>query len=105
MIISRYTSDSERKRIEYIFEKFKDISKISKPEGMVNFVDSEDLDDILRELYSRIPKENIEIYKIDKIEMEIEKEHREIKLILPEKKEVIEKFIGFMMAKRAAALE
>ena len=44
LITAKYTSDSERKRIEYILEKRKDRMKIVKPEGTVAIVNDEDIE-------------------------------------------------------------
>lgn len=106
LIIAKYSDDAERKRIEYALEKWGSRMDVTKPEGIVAILDGgEDIKDLLEDLYSRVSKNNIAIYTVDKAVVGVEKEERELNLELVESLGTIEKFIGFMMAKQKAVLK
>lgn len=66
MLVVRYTSEAERKRFEYLLDKWEQSLRIEKPSGSILIV-SESPDKVLRfleELYSKIPRERVDVYKI-----------------------------------------
>jgi len=105
LIIAKYSSDPERKRIEYILDKWKEKLKITKPEGIISTIDGEGLEEFIEELYSRTSRNNIVLYRVEKVTVDVEKSERDIRLKLHESKETVEKIIGFVMAKQKAILK
>ncbi len=105
LVIARYSSDPERKRIEYILDKWKERLRITKPEGIISLIDGEELDEFVEDLYSRTSRSNISLYRIEKEAVDIQKGESEIRMRLDEKKETLEKLIGFVMAKQKAVLK
>ena len=74
MLITRYSVESERKRLEYLLEKWEGKLKIKRPSGSIVIVDGDatTMLGFLEELYSKIPKEHVEIYKLSEPEFHLE---------------------------------
>lgn len=105
LIIAKYDSDPERKRIEYALEKWREKLDISKPTGLVAIVDGADVEGLVEELYSRTKKENVTLYHIEKVHLDIAEVEKEIRLKLGEKKETAERLLDFIMAGQKAILK
>ena len=74
MLIVRYKDDAERKRFESVLERWRNKVKISKPGGAVIIVstDTANMISFLDDLYSRVPREHVEVYKLTEPEFLIE---------------------------------
>ena len=74
LIVARYDTESERKRLEYLLEKWEDKLKVKKPSGSIIMVDGDTdvLLSFLEELYSKVPREHIEVYKLSEPEFHLE---------------------------------
>lgn len=105
LVIATYSGDPERKRIEYILEKWKERLQITKPDGIISLVDGDDLEEFVEDLYSRTSRSNISLYRIEKEAVDIKKGESEIRMRLDEKKETVDKLVGFVMAKQKAILK
>lgn len=102
LITAKYTTDSERKRIEYALEKWREQLRINRPEGIVVFANSEEVDDLVLELYSRVDRKNVSLYRVEKVELDVTKGEKEIKMILKEGVAGLEKLLSFIMARQKA---
>lgn len=105
LITAKYTSDSERKRIEYAFEKWREQLQISRPEGIVVFANGEEVDELTLELYSRVDKKNVSLYRIEKVELDVTRGEREIKIKVKEGIASLERLLSFIMARQKAILK
>ena len=67
LIIAKYTDDAERKRIEYILEKWKDKLNVTKPDGIVAITSGSDsgIYSLAEELYAKTSKDRVTLYRID----------------------------------------
>ena len=74
MLIVRYSDDAERKRFESVLERWRSRVKISKPSGAVVIVsaDTADMVSFLDDLYSRVPREHVEVYRLTEPEFLME---------------------------------
>jgi hypothetical protein len=109
LITSKYDSDAERKRLEYVFEKWADRLTIIKPEGIITLLDDAGKEDMMNEfitdLYSRssqVSKDSIIIYRLEKTELDIKPEQKELRLETRQKRETVEKLLSFIMARQKA---
>ena len=109
LITSKYDSDAERKRLEYVFEKWAEKLTIIKPEGIITLFDDAGKEDLMNEfikdLYSRssqVSKDSIVIYRIEKTEPDIKPEQKELNLETKQKRETVEKLLSFIMARQKA---
>ena len=104
LIVAKYTSDSERKRIDYAIERWKAIADVEKPDGTPILFKGKNVKDFVEDLYSRLSKENVSVYSLNNVSFEIEKEEVSIETTLNGDLEVIRKFLGFIMAKQKGVL-
>jgi hypothetical protein len=112
LITSKYDSDAERKRLEYVFEKWAEKLTIIKPEGIITLLDDAGKEDLMNEfikdLYSRaskVSKDSIVIYHIEKTEPDIKPEQKELRLETKQKRETVEKLLSFIMARLKAVFK
>lgn len=105
LITVKYRSDSERKRIEYILDKWKQRMNITKPDGMVAIVGGDDIEELITDLYSRTDSENVTLYRIEETQLDVNEEEKTLRVTLHEKKETLEKLISFIMARQRAVLK
>jgi len=74
LLVVRYSSEAERKRLEYLLNKWESFLKIEKPTGAVLFIDAraEDILKFMEELYSKIPREKVSAYRLKEPEFHLE---------------------------------
>ncbi len=66
LLLVRYGSEAERKRLEYLIERWGDALRFERPSGTALIVEGS-VDKVFRfieELYSRIPREEVRLYKL-----------------------------------------
>lgn len=103
LVTCQYESDSERKRIEYVFSKYESgIGGIDKITGTSRIVSDEDAESIISDLYLRTAPENISLYKLSETDLKDKLGSREITIQLPGKKDTIESFVSYLLAQRKA---
>ena len=104
LITAKYSNDAQRKRIEYILKQWENKVNIIKPSGITVLVDGEP-DDIVKELMSKTGEDNVSVFKLGETTIDIEKSKKTIELSFNEDVNVVEKFVGFVMAKRKGILK
>lgn len=105
LITAKYTSDSERKRIEYALEKWRDRINIAKPEGLVAIVDDTEIQELVTDLYSRTNPRGIEIYRLQKTDFDIAEVEQQTTVVTKENQETAGKLMEFIMARQKAVLK
>ena len=109
LLILDYESDAERKRIDYAIERWQRKLKIKKPKGTIIVLDGKQelIDEFVEDLCSRLEKseEKVQVHKIKSYVPEIEKNVNRISYQTKEKKDYLEKFIKYLMAKLSASYE
>jgi hypothetical protein len=109
LLILDYQSDAERKRIDYILDKWssKENSTVNKPKGMVLLFEGEDISEFLEELYSRINPDSspVRTYKISESSPEVEKKVRRLDYTSTRTPDVIDNFLNYLMSKLNGAFE
>ena len=107
LIVVDYDRDTERKRIDYLIEKWSQRANIEKIRKIAILVDIENIDEFISGIVSRLegnPEEKVKIYEI-----------REVKKSVPLKKvnlsykisnnEGVENFLRYLMAKLGASYQ
>ena len=74
LLIVKYSSEAERKRLEYLLEQYEGKMHLRRPSGSIIMVEGDEtnIKNFLEELYSKIPREEVEIYKIMEPDLDIE---------------------------------
>jgi len=106
LIIAKYTSDAERKRIEYAIDKWREQIRISRPDGITVLADGDDSDitRFLEELYSKALPDGIAHYRVEAGRLDVEPTERQLKLRIFETLAAVEKVLRFIMTRLRATL-
>lgn len=106
IIFVSYESDAERKRIDYLLDKWSSRTKIRKPKGFVFFIDTENPQEFLEELFSKLEgdaEEKVEIYKVKGVVKKVEAKRKNLEYTINEEKKVVEKFMEYLLSKLNAS--
>lgn len=104
-VSARYDSEAERKRIEYLMDRLREKYKLRRPLGITEIVESGDISGFLEELFTRVPRENVEYYELKEFKPRVSKEVEELEYTIGEPVDSVAKFIGYLMARFKGALE
>lgn len=113
-LVLNYESDSERKRIDYAIERWRNRINIKKPKGMTIVLEGNENDfrSFLEDIFSRIDVEpdriaadKVEIYRIEKYRPEISAKTKRLYYETTEKEKTVKKFFDYLMAKLNASYE
>lgn len=74
MLVVRYASDMERKRLEYLLSRFVGRLRSERIQGAVVIVEGSEevIGEFLRGLYARIPRERVKVYRVESFDYEME---------------------------------
>jgi len=109
LLILDYTTDAERKRIDYTIDKWsgKNNVSVSKPKGVVVLYEGDNLHEFLEDVYSRIesgatpPK----IYSLEENDTTITKRVRRLEFRTSRSADIVENFLNYLLAKQSATFE
>ncbi|ACX72853.1 conserved hypothetical protein [Methanocaldococcus vulcanius M7] len=105
LVIVNYNKDIERKRIDYLIEKWSKMGKIEKIKKTALIVDIDDMDEFIKEISSKLEgdeEKKLKIYKIEEVKKKIPKERKSLKYKINDM-DFMEKFIDYLMAKMGGA--
>ncbi len=108
MIVARYSDDAERKRIEYLFDKWKARVDVSKPDGIVFLIDDlgkTEFNEMSKELYSRIASDNVSIYSIDTLDTEANEYERDFEVSVGGSIRSVGQLLNYAFAKYKGTLK
>lgn len=107
LVILAYESDTERKRIDYAIERWKDKTEILKPKGTTIIFKGKKIDEFIDDLYSRIEiKTNIiEVYNLSEYSPQIAQQITELDYKNIESIEFTKKFLEYLLSKMNARYE
>ncbi|UUX92875.1 hypothetical protein [Methanoplanus endosymbiosus] len=102
-----YFSDAERKRIDYTIERWRDKADIAREKGIVIRFKDKNIDSFLDDLYSRLDagKEQVQVFEANTHKPEIKAREEVLRYHSSAGRDVIEKFLGYIMAKINAQYE
>ncbi|AIU70306.1 hypothetical protein TEU_08170 [Thermococcus eurythermalis] len=102
IIFVTYDNDAERKRIDYLLDKWSSQATLKKPRGTVFYIETDNTRDFLEELFSRLEgnaEEKVEVYYAKKVESNVKARRRVLEYTINEEKKVVEKFIDYLLSK------
>lgn len=105
LINIEYKDDTERKRVEYLLQKWVDVLNLSKPTGFILLAEGPDVEEMVKELIAKTSEEQVNVYSIKKAEIGLETEKEEIEMTFDANKNSVKKFIDYVLAKRKAVLK
>ncbi|EHP83915.1 hypothetical protein [Methanotorris formicicus] len=101
LVVVNYDKDIERKRVDYLIEKWSKRGRIEKIKKTAIIVDVDDIDEFVKEISSKLEgneEEKLKLYKIEEVKKKIPKERKILKYKINDR-EFLEKFIDYLMAK------
>ncbi len=100
-----YDSDAERKRIDYLLDKWSSRATVKKPRGMVFYIETDDAQGFLEELFSRLEgnaEEKVEVYEARGVRKTVNARRRRLEYTIDEEAKVVERFIDYLLSKMNA---
>ncbi|ASJ03488.1 hypothetical protein A3L09_09555 [Thermococcus profundus] len=107
IIFVGYETDAERKRIDYLLDKWSGKAVIKKPRGTVIYIETKNPTEFLEELFSKLEgnvDEKVEVYKAEPLREGVEARKKRLDYTLPEEKRIVERFVGYLLSKLNASL-
>lgn len=109
LLIIDYRSDAERKRIDYIIEKWglKKDNSVIKPKGLVVMFDGESLGEFVEDVFSRMEPgaEPPKVYSLEESTPAVEKNVRRLLFSTGQSADNVENFLRYLLAKQNAVFE
>lgn len=107
LFIVNYDDDAERKRIEYILEKWQERARISKPKGTAFIIETEEIAEFTEELFSKLnpdPSKKVESFMLQEKDLraQIRINKRILEYQSDEPLEVIKKLLEYILSKNNA---
>lgn len=74
LLVVRYAGDVERKRVDYLLSRYSGRVRSERLHGSTIILEGswEVFEELLRELYARIPRERVEAYRIERVDVDVE---------------------------------
>ncbi|NQE45036.1 hypothetical protein C5S31_03305 [ANME-1 cluster archaeon GoMg2] len=107
IIVMDCADDTEKKRVRYVVEKWREKSKVLEVKGIVvkAGLDEGDVSDFLEELYSKISAGRVETYKAEIEKVEPEKRIESLKVVFKDNIKSVERLISFIFSKKNSTLK
>ena len=105
IVFVTYDNDAERKRIDYLLDKWSSRATVKKPRGAVFYIETDDTQEFLEELFSRLEgnaEEKVEVYSARRVEKGVEAKRRALEYTIAEERKVVERFIDYLLSKMNA---
>ena len=106
IIFVGYDNDAERKRIDYLIDKWAGRLGIKKPRGYVLHIEADDPGEFLEELLSRLEgsvNEKVKVYRAEEVEDLAKAKRRTLQYRINEEKRFVERFIEYLLSKLNAS--
>jgi len=108
LIVIDYDKDAERKRIDYLIEKWSNKGNMEKIRKIAIIADIDDIDGFINDIMSRLegnPEEKVRVYEIKEIKKTISSKKITLSYKITGKKEGVESFLKYLMIKLGASYE
>ncbi|WP_297435443.1 hypothetical protein [Thermococcus sp.] len=107
LFIVGYENDAERKRVEYLLDKWSNRARISKVRGISFIIDSSDVEGFAEELLSKLDpptEEKVRVYRVEPedIGSRVSPTRREIEHLTREEPVVVRKLLKYVLSKFGA---
>lgn len=104
LFVVEYDSDAERKRVEYLFNNW-NRGSITTPDGIVRIAENVDHDALYEQLVSKVPEQQVDSYRLDAIESDLDKETVTFDQHINAPPDAVESFLQYVLSKRDAVLQ
>ena len=107
LIVVDYDRDTERKRIDYLIEKWSQRIDIEKVRKMALLVEVENIDEFVEDIISRLegdPEGKVRIYEVREVKKSVPLKNIKLSYKIPGR-EGIDSFLNYLMVKLGASYE
>jgi len=104
LFVVSYEDDAERKRAEYLSNNWDD-GEIEAPDGFVRIASNVGHDDLYEQLVGKIPTEQVQSFKLEPVEADVETERRNIEQSANAEQDAVESFVEYILSKKKAVLQ
>lgn len=104
LYVVSYEDDAERKRAEYLFNNWEG-GEIRAPDGFVRIAAGVDHEDLYESLVGKIPPEQVEAYRLEPAETDIEQERHTVEQMINAPQDAVESFVEYILSKKKAVLQ
>jgi len=104
LYVVSYEDDAERKRAEYLFNNW-DGGEIRAPDGFVRIAAGVNHEDLYESLVGKIPPEQVEAYRLEPAETDIEQERHTVEQTINAPQDAVESFVEYILSKKKAVLQ
>jgi hypothetical protein len=104
LFVVSYDDDAERKRVEYLFNNW-DEGDVEKPDGLVRIASDVDHDDLYEKVVSKVPSDQVESFKLEPIEADVDRERQTIEQEINAPVDAVESFVEYIFSKKKAVLQ
>jgi len=102
LVAVEFKDEAERKRVEYVIEKWKGAARISRLKGISIIVEG-DPKGFLEELFSKLsPESTVKFYRIEELDLKPERKKKEFTVRTTEKPEIAFRLLDYVMQKNNA---
>ncbi|NKQ37975.1 MAG: hypothetical protein HF967_00585 [Methanosarcinales archaeon] len=108
LIIINYDKDTERKRIDYLIERWSDRGDIEKIKKMVIIADVENINEFVKDIMSRLEGDvdnKIKVYEIEEVKKTILPKKVILCYEITDKKKALDGFLKYLLIKIGASYE
>lgn len=105
IVFVTYDTDAERKRIDYLLDRWSSQAFVKKLRGTVLYIETDNAQEFLEELFSRLEGnagEKVEVYSAEKIQSKIEAKRKTLEHTINEERKIVERFIDYLFSKTNA---
>lgn len=102
LIIINYDKDTERKRIDYLIERWSDRGDIEKIKKMVIIADVENINEFVKDIMSRLEGDvdnKIKVYEIEEVKKTILPKKVILCYEITDKKKAVDGFLKYLLIK------
>jgi len=104
LYIVTYKDDSERKRVEYLFNNWSD-GTVEHPNGLFRMTKGVDHENLYEKLVTKVPEEQISTYAVEPIESELEPTRLSIEQEITAPEATVKSFLEYVLSKRKAVVQ
>jgi hypothetical protein len=104
LFIISYDEDSERKRVEYLFNNCES-GEIETVEGLVRLASGVDHDDLYERIVNKVPADQVKSFRLEPVEADVERDRRTVEQTIQAPADTVESFLEYVFSKRKAVLQ
>ncbi len=104
LFIVTYEDDSERKRVEYLFNNWAE-GTIEHPDGLVRLAEGVDHEQIYEQLVTKVPEDQISTYAVEPVETDVEPTRLTVEQKIDAPESTVKSFVEYVLSKRKAVLQ